>query len=51
MRIPFVSPKHRTGGAEVAGMEPLAWGKYFTDPLRRQGFDDAHFIDAMTGTR
>lgn len=48
MRILFVHPNYRSGGAEIAGTWPPAWVAYLTGPLRRAGFDDIHFIDAMT---
>ena len=41
-------PNYRSGGAEIAGTWPPAWVAYLTGPLRRAGFDDIHFIDAMT---
>ncbi len=48
MRILFVHPNYRSGGAEIAGSWPPAWVAYLTGSLRRVGFDDIHFIDAMT---
>jgi len=48
MRILFVHPNYRSGGAEIAGTWPPAWVAYLTGPLRRAGFDDITFIDAMT---
>jgi len=48
MRIVFVHPNYRSGGAEIAGTWPPAWVAYLTGSLRRAGFDDIHFIDAMT---
>ncbi len=48
MRILFVHPNYRSGGAEIAGTWPLAWVAYLTGHLRQSGFDDIHFIDAMT---
>jgi len=48
MRILFVHPNYRSGGAEIAGSWPPAWVAYLTGSLRRAGFDDIHFIDAMT---
>ncbi len=48
MRILFVHPNYRSGGAEIAGTWPPAWVAYLTGSLRRAGFDDIHFIDAMT---
>ena len=48
MRIVFVHPNYRSGGAEIAGSWPPAWVAYLAGPLRRAGFNDLHFIDAMT---
>ncbi|WP_322891822.1 MULTISPECIES: magnesium-protoporphyrin IX monomethyl ester anaerobic oxidative cyclase [unclassified Yoonia] len=48
MRILFIHPNYRSGGAEIAGSWPPAWVAYLTGSLRRVGFDDIHFIDAMT---
>ena len=48
MRILFVHPNYRSGGAEIAGNWPPAWVAYLSGSLRRAGFDDIHFIDAMT---
>ena len=48
MRILFVHPNYRSGGAEIAGTWPPAWVAYLTGHLRQSGFDDIHFIDAMT---
>jgi anaerobic magnesium-protoporphyrin IX monomethyl ester cyclase len=48
MRILFVHPNYRSGGAEIAGTWPPAWVAYLTGPLKRAGFDDITFIDAMT---
>ncbi len=48
MRIVFVHPNYRSGGAEIAGSWPPAWVAYLTGSLRKAGFDDIHFIDAMT---
>jgi anaerobic magnesium-protoporphyrin IX monomethyl ester cyclase len=48
MRIVFVHPYYRSGGAEIAGNWPPAWVAYLTGHLKRAGFDDIHFIDAMT---
>jgi len=48
MRILFVHPNYRSGGAEIAGTWPPAWVAYLTGHLREAGFDDIHFIDAMT---
>jgi len=48
MRILFVHPNYRSGGAEIAGSWPPAWVAYLTGSLRRAGFDDIQFLDAMT---
>ena len=48
MRILFVHPNYRSGGAEIAGTWPPAWVAYLTGHLRQAGFADIHFIDAMT---
>jgi len=48
MRILFVHPNYRSGGAEIAGTWPPAWVAYLTGHLRGAGFDDVQFIDAMT---
>ena len=48
MRILFVHPNYRSGGAEIAGTWPPAWVAYLSGHLRQAGFEDIHFIDAMT---
>jgi len=48
MRILFIHPNYRSGGAEIAGNWPPAWVAYLTGALRKAGFDDIHFVDAMT---
>ncbi|GAB5414608.1 MAG: magnesium-protoporphyrin IX monomethyl ester anaerobic oxidative cyclase [Congregibacter sp.] len=48
MRIVFVHPNYQSGGAEIAGSWPPAWVAYLAGPLRKAGYDDIHFIDAMT---
>ena len=48
MRILFVHPNYHSGGAEIAGTWSPAWVAYLAGSLRRAGFDDVHFIDAMT---
>ncbi|MBI1170428.1 magnesium-protoporphyrin IX monomethyl ester anaerobic oxidative cyclase [bacterium] len=49
MRILFVHPNYHSGGAEIAGTWPPAWVAYLAGSLKAAGFDDIHFIDAMTG--
>ncbi len=48
MRIVFIHPNYQSGGAEIAGNWPPAWVAYLSGPLRRAGYNDIHFIDAMT---
>ncbi|PTE12966.1 magnesium-protoporphyrin IX monomethyl ester anaerobic oxidative cyclase [Pseudogemmobacter blasticus] len=48
MRIVFVHPNYHSGGAEIAGNWPPAWVAYLAGSLKTAGFDDIHFIDAMT---
>jgi anaerobic magnesium-protoporphyrin IX monomethyl ester cyclase len=48
MRICLIHPNYHSGGAEIAGNWPPAWVAYLTGSLRAAGFDDIHFIDAMT---
>ena len=48
MKILFVHPNYRSGGAEIAGTWPPAWVAYLSGHLRRAGFDEIDFIDAMT---
>ncbi|MFD2173671.1 MULTISPECIES: magnesium-protoporphyrin IX monomethyl ester anaerobic oxidative cyclase [Rhodobacter] len=48
MRILFVHPNYHSGGAEIAGNWPPAWVAYLAGHLKEAGFDDVHFIDAMT---
>ncbi|MEO1453176.1 MAG: magnesium-protoporphyrin IX monomethyl ester anaerobic oxidative cyclase [Pseudomonadota bacterium] len=48
MRILFIHPNYHSGGAEIAGNWPPAWVAYLSGSLKAAGFDDIHFIDAMT---
>ena len=48
MRIVFVHPNYHSGGAEIAGNWPPAWVAYLSGALKTAGFDDVHFLDAMT---
>lgn len=48
MRILFVHPNYHSGGAEIAGSWPPAWVAYLSGSLKKAGFDDIHFVDAMT---
>jgi anaerobic magnesium-protoporphyrin IX monomethyl ester cyclase len=40
MKILFVHPNYRSGGAEIAGTWPPAWVAYLTGHLRQVGFDE-----------
>ena len=48
MRIVFIHPNYHSGGAEIAGNWPPAWVAYLAGSLKRAGFQDIHFLDAMT---
>ncbi len=48
MRIVLIHPNYHSGGAEIAGNWPPAWAAYIAGALKTAGFDDVHFIDAMT---
>lgn len=48
MRIVFIHPNYHSGGAEIAGNWPPAWVAYLAGSLKRAGFTDIHFLDAMT---
>jgi anaerobic magnesium-protoporphyrin IX monomethyl ester cyclase len=48
MRVVLIHPNYHSGGAEIAGSWPPAWVAYLAGSLRQAGFDDIHFIDAMT---
>ena len=48
MRIVLVHPNYHSGGAEIAGNWPPAWVAYIAGPLKKAGYTDIHFIDAMT---
>ncbi len=48
MRIVLVHPNYHSGGAEIAGNWPPAWVAYLAGALKGAGYDDIHFLDAMT---
>ena len=48
MRVVLVHPNYHSGGAEIAGSWPPAWAAYLAGSLRAAGYDDIHFVDAMT---
>ena len=49
MRIVLIHPNYHSGGAEIAGNWPPAWVAYLAGALKKHGYTDIHFIDAMTG--
>ncbi len=48
MRVVLIHPNYHSGGAEIAGNWPPAWVAYIAGALKSAGFEDIHFIDAMT---
>lgn len=48
MRILLLHPNYHSGGAEIAGTWPPAWAAYISGALKRGGYPDVTFIDAMT---
>ncbi|MCU0881778.1 MAG: cobalamin-dependent protein, partial [Hyphomonadaceae bacterium] len=48
MRIVLVHPNYHSGGAEIAGNWPPAWVAYLAGALKKNGYTDVVFIDAMT---
>ncbi|MCA9737111.1 MAG: magnesium-protoporphyrin IX monomethyl ester anaerobic oxidative cyclase [Gemmatimonadota bacterium] len=48
MRLVLIHPNYHSGGAEIAGNWPPAWVAYLAGALKRAGFTDIRFIDAMT---
>lgn len=48
MRILLVHPNYHSRGAEIAGNWPPAWAAYLAGALKKAGFGDVHFCDAMT---
>jgi anaerobic magnesium-protoporphyrin IX monomethyl ester cyclase len=48
MRILLIHPNYHSGGAEIAGNWPPAWVAYLTGSLKKAGYTDVAFIDAMT---
>ncbi len=48
MRILLIHPNYHSGGAEIAGNWPPAWVAYLAGALKKNGYTDVTFIDAMT---
>ncbi len=47
MRILFVHPNYKSGGAEIAGNWSPAWVAYVAGYLKSGGYGDYRFVDAM----
>ncbi len=47
MRILFVHPNYKSGGAEIAGNWSPAWVAYLAGFLKSGGYSDYRFVDAM----
>jgi len=48
MHIALVHPNYHSGGAEIAGNWPPAWVAYLAGSLKKAGYEQVTFIDAMT---
>ncbi len=48
MRILLVQPNYHAGGAEIAGNWPPSWVAYIGGTLKRAGYPNLQFVDAMT---
>jgi anaerobic magnesium-protoporphyrin IX monomethyl ester cyclase len=48
MRILMIQPNYHSGGAEIAGNWPPSWVPYVGGFLKKFGFSEIKFIDAMT---
>jgi len=48
MRILMIQPNYHAGGAEIAGNWPPGWVAYIGGALKKHGFGDLKFLDAMT---
>ena len=48
MRILMIQPNYHAGGAEIAGNWPPGWVAYIGGSLKRAGFTNLRFVDAMT---
>lgn len=48
MRILMIQPNYHSGGAEIAGNWPPSWVPYVGGFLKKAGFNNIRFIDAMT---
>ena len=48
MRILMIQPNYHAGGAEIAGNWPPSWIAYIGGALRKAGYSNLRFVDAMT---
>jgi anaerobic magnesium-protoporphyrin IX monomethyl ester cyclase len=48
MRILMIQPNYHAGGAEIAGNWPPSWVPYIGGALKKAGYNQIKFIDAMT---
>lgn len=47
MKILMIQPNYHSGGAEIAGNWPASWAPYVAGSLKKAGFDNIRFLDAM----
>ncbi|QGG48733.1 magnesium-protoporphyrin IX monomethyl ester anaerobic oxidative cyclase [Heliorestis convoluta] len=47
MRILLIQPNYHCGGAEIAGNWPPSWAPYIGGTLKKAGYTNIKFIDAM----
>jgi anaerobic magnesium-protoporphyrin IX monomethyl ester cyclase len=47
MRILMIQPNYHAGGAEIAGNWPPSWAPYLGGALKKAGYHNTRFIDAM----
>jgi len=48
MKILMIQPNYHSGGAEIAGNWTPSWVPYVGGALKKHGFDNVRFVDAMT---
>ncbi len=47
MRILMIQPNYHAGGAEIAGNWPPSWAPYIGGALKKAGYTNVRFLDAM----
>jgi len=47
MKILMIQPNYHSGGAEIAGNWPASWAPYVGGSLKKAGFNNVRFLDAM----